>query len=58
MDKKVEDEMGAGFMGHMGGCQNYSPFLGTLHIIYRIIIGIQQGTIILTTTLMSHSLNS
>ena len=33
----------------MGGCQNYGPFLGTLNIRGRIIIGIQKGTIILTT---------
>ena len=26
----------------MGGCQNYGPFLGTLHIRCRIIIGIQK----------------
>ena len=36
----------------MGGCQNYGPFLGTLNIRCRIIIGIQKGTIILTTTQM------
>ena len=42
----------------MGCCQNYGPFLGTLNIRCRIIIGIQTGTIILTTTHMSHSLNS
>ena len=36
----------------MGGCQNYDPFLGTLNIKCRIIIGIQKGTIILTTTQM------
>ena len=36
----------------MGGCQNYGLFLGTLNIRCRIIIGIQKGTIILTTTLM------
>ena len=35
---------------HMGGCQNYGPFLGTLNIWGRIIIGIQKGTMILTTT--------
>ena len=34
----------------MGGCQNYGPFLGTLDIRCRIIIGIQKGTITLTTT--------
>ena len=37
----------------MAGCQNSGPFLGTLHIRGRIIIGIQKGTIILTTTHMS-----
>ena len=36
----------------MGGCQNDGPFLGTLHIKGRSIIGIQKGTIILTTTQM------
>ena len=36
----------------MGGCQNYDPFLGTLNIRRRIIIGIQKGTITLTTTHM------
>ena len=35
---------------YMGGCQNYGPFLGTLNIRCRIIIGIQKGTIILTST--------
>ena len=34
----------------MGDCQNYGPFLGTLTIRGRIIIGTQKGTIILTTT--------
>ena len=34
----------------MGGCQNYGPFLGTLNIRGRIILGTQKGTIILTTT--------
>ena len=33
----------------MGGCQNCGPFLGTLNIRGRIIMGIQRGTIILTT---------
>ena len=37
----------------MGGCQNYGPFLGTLNHRCRIIIGTQNRTIILTTTLMS-----
>ena len=35
---------------YMGGCQNYGPFLGTLNIRCRIMIGIQKETIILTTT--------
>ncbi len=34
---------------YMGGCQNYGPFLGTLNIRCRIMIGIQEGTTILTT---------
>ena len=34
----------------MGGCQYYGPFLGTLNIRGRIIMGIQKWTIILTTT--------
>ena len=33
----------------MGGCQNYDHFLGTLNTGCRTIIGIQKGTIILTT---------
>ena len=37
---------------HMGGCQNYGPFLGTLNIRCRIIIRTQKGTLILTTTHM------
>ena len=28
--------------GYMGGCQNYGPFLGTLNIRGRIIIGTQK----------------
>ena len=34
----------------IGGCPNYGPFLGTLNIRGRIIIGTQKGAIILTTT--------
>ena len=34
----------------MGGYQNYGPFLGTLNIRCRTIIGTQKGTIILTTS--------
>ena len=36
----------------MGGCQNCGPFLGTLNIRGHITIGIQKGTIILTTSLI------
>ena len=43
---------------HMGGCQNYGPFLSTLNIRGRIVIGTQKGTIILATTHVSYSLNS
>ena len=43
---------------YMGGCQNYGPFLRTLNIKCRIIIGTKKGTIILTTTHMSFSLSS
>ena len=35
---------------YMGGCQNDGPSWNTLNISCRIIIGIQKGTIILTTT--------
>ena len=35
---------------HMGSCQNYGPFLGTLNNRCRIKIGTQKGTIVLTTT--------
>ena len=34
----------------LGGCQNSGPFLGTLNTRCRIIIGIQKGTVMLTTT--------
>ena len=34
----------------MGSCQNCGPFLGTLNIRCRILIGTPKGTIILTTT--------
>ena len=35
---------------HVGGCQNYGLFLGTLNISCLTIMGTQKGTIILTTT--------
>ena len=35
---------------YMGGSQKYGPFLCSLHIRCRIIVGIQKGTIILTTS--------
>ena len=38
----------------MGGCQNYGPLLVILNIRCRIIIGIQKGTTILTTTHTAH----
>ena len=34
----------------MAGCQNCGPFLGTLNIRCRIIIGTRKGTTIMTTT--------
>ena len=40
------------------GCQNYGPFLGTLYIRGRIIIGTQKGTIILITTHIIFNSNS
>ena len=46
MEKKMETTL----IGYMGGCQSYGPFLGTLTIRFRIIIGIQKGTLLLTTT--------
>ena len=35
---------------HVGSCQNYGPFLGTLNNRCRTILGTPKGTIILTTT--------
>ena len=42
---------------HVGGCQNYGPFLGTIKNRCRIILRTQKGTIILTTTHVLHSNN-
>ena len=50
--RRMSSEMAQ--LAHMGGCQNHGPFLGTLHIRCRIIIGIQRGTVILTTTHIQH----
>ena len=36
---------------HVGGCQNYGPFLGTLNITCRSIIRTQKGTLIYLETL-------
>ena len=36
----------------LDGRQNHDPFLGTLYIRCRIILGIQKGIIILTITLI------
>ena len=50
---KAEKIRGLQLLGqptHMGGCQNYGPFLGTLNIRCRTIIRTQERTIILTTT--------
>ena len=38
--------------GYFPKLQNYGPFLGTLNIRCRTILGTQKGTIILTTTPM------
>ena len=38
---------------HMGGCQNYGPFLGPYYKTAPIISGTQKGTLILTTTHIS-----
>ena len=35
----MEKELGTTILGYMGGCQSYGPFLGTLNIRGRIIIG-------------------
>ena len=52
MEKNMENEMETGlYRGYIGG-QNYGPFLGTLNIRGRIIIGVQKGTTILTNTHM------
>ena len=54
MHKDTAESMGKGwFEKQLGGCQNYGPLLGTLSIRCRTIIGIQKGTIILTTTQLS-----
>ena len=37
-------------LSYLGGCQNYDPFLGTLSVKCRIIMGITEGPIILTTS--------
>ena len=41
---------------YVGGCQYYGPVLGTLNIRRPTIVGIQKGTIILTTTHMKYEL--
>ena len=40
----------------MGGYQNCGPFLCTLSLRCRVIIGIPKGTIILTTTPVAQKL--
>ena len=49
---------GHGRVGHLGGCQNYGPFLGTLNIRCRIIIGTQKQTIISTSTHLGSTVSS
>ena len=44
-------------MAHMGGCQNYGPFLGPYYNTAPTIYGTQKETIILTTTHMKESLS-
>ena len=39
----------------MGGCQNYGPFLGILNIRCRTIIGIEKGSIFLTTNILTQN---
>ena len=39
-----------GLQNHMGGCQNYGILLGPLNTRCLILLRIQKGTIILTTT--------
>ena len=43
---------------YVGGGQKYGPVLGTVKITCRIIIGIQKGTIILTTNRVCIALNA
>ena len=40
----------------MGSFQSHGPFLGTLNIGCRIIIGIHKRSIVLTTTIVFHEL--
>ena len=53
-----EANIGVCIRDHMGGCQTDGPFLGTLNIRCRIIVGTQKGTIILTTTNIKYVLPS
>ena len=41
-----------------GGCQNYGPLLGSLNTRSLIVLRTQKGTIVLTTTHMSHGQNT
>ena len=49
--QSTQPKKGVPFLLILGGCQHYDPFWGC-----RIIIGIQKGTIILTTTHMETGL--
>ena len=49
-ESPMKGEMRTGVsQSYMGGCQHYGPLSGSLNIRCRVIVGIQKGTIILTT---------
>ena len=43
MDQTEDTSVNAFSENHMGGCQKYGPFWGTLNIRCPIIIGTQKG---------------
>ena len=53
LDRNVQDHLGShwhsaqsglgGSRDNLGGCQNYGPFLGSLNIRCRIIIGFKRN---------------
>ena len=48
--QKLQNQKASLLKSNVGGWQNSGPFLGTLNIRCRTILGTQKGTIILTTT--------